>query len=144
LSAASGQRRQREHSGERADGVDRDVERGAVPALDEELVDLVRDRVEDAAGEGRGLVAERPQEQGAEQGVLARVRELPQEEVPGAEAGAEVRHGREGEDDRGPRDHREPEPERGGDRHRPMVGSGLQETEHGEGTRCESGTVPPL
>ena len=54
------------------------------------LVQLVGGRVGDPERERRPLAAERPQEQRAEHRELGGVRELPQDEIPRAEAGAEV------------------------------------------------------
>ena len=87
---------------------------------------------------------ERAQEQRAEHGELAGMGDLAEHEIPRSETGAEVGDGGEGEDDGGPEDDRRPEAQRSGDRHAAMVGSRSTHTEHGEGTRCKSGTVPPL
>ena len=76
------------------------------------LVQLVRDRVRDPGRERRPLVAERPQQEAAEDGELGRVGELPQHEIPRPEPGAEIGHGGEREDDGGPEDDRRPEAER--------------------------------
>ena len=111
---------------------------------DEELMHLVRDRVGDACGERSPLVPERAEQQRAEHGELAGVGNLAEHEIPRPETGAEVGNGGEGEDDSGPQNDRSPEAQRGGDRHPAMVGCRSTHTEHGEGTRCKSGTVPPL
>jgi hypothetical protein len=107
------------------------------------LVELVRDRVGDAEHECRQLAPERADEQQPEDRVLDRVRQLPEHEIPAAEARPEIWNGREREDHRRPEDDRKPEPERGRRRHE-CDGRLAPQTEHGEGTRCKSGTVPPL
>jgi hypothetical protein len=80
-----------------------------VPAADEVLVDLVRGGVGDAQHERERRAPDRPHQQQPEHGVLRRVRELPKEEVPVPEAGAEPGDRREREDQRRPRDDRKPE-----------------------------------
>ena len=125
-----------------ADRVDRDVERRAVTAGDERLVELVADRVERPERERQTGSSGRADEQRAEDGVLGRVRDLAQHEIPAAEPGSEVGHRREREDQRRPRDDGQPEARR--ETRTPSDDRLARNQEHGEGTRCESGTVPPL
>jgi hypothetical protein len=99
----------REHPEHDADRVDRHIQRRAVAAADEVLMDLVRGGIGDAEHERGRCVAERPHQQEPEHGVLRHVRELAQEEVPVPEAGAEPGDRREREDQRRPRDDRKPE-----------------------------------
>jgi hypothetical protein len=89
--------------------IDRDVHRRAVAVGDEVLVDLVRDAVGDAEQEGRGRTAHRADEQQPEDRVRNGVRELPEHQVPDAEAGAEPGDRGEREDERRPGDDRQPE-----------------------------------
>ncbi len=131
-------RRQRRIADRDADAVDQDVERRADPALDEVLVQLVGRRVRDAEPEGRQLVARSPQQQRAENRVLAGMRDLPQDEIPRAEPGAEVGHRREGEDHGGPEDDRRPQAQSGGRRHTSMIGS----RSHTRSTVREPGASP--
>ena len=109
---------------------------------DEVLVDLVGCCVEPADEDRKSGPGERALQESAENGVLAQVRELAQDEVPRAEACAETRHRGEREDDRRHEDDGRPEAE-SCCRHHPMIGSSLTR-ERGEGIRCKSGTVPPL
>ena len=133
-----------QHDAERhSDGVDQDVDRRADATLDEVLVQLVGDRVRDPERERRPLDADRPQQQRAEQRELRGVRQLPEDEIPGPEAGAEIGDGREGEDDGRPENDRRPQAQRDWKGHTTMVGSAPHK-ERSEGTRCKSGTVPPL
>ena len=127
-----------------ADRVDQDVVPGAVTPTDEMLVDLVARRVERPRRRSRrhGRASARSEKR-AEHGVLGQVRELAQDEIPGAEAGAEARDRREARRSGRPEDDRRPASGNGCCRHRPMIGSAVTR-ERGEGTRCESGTVPPL
>lgn len=74
----------------------------------EVLVQLVRGRIGDADSEGGELAPERAQEQRAENRVLGDVGQLPERDVPASEPGAEVGHGREGEDHRRPENDRQP------------------------------------
>jgi hypothetical protein len=76
---------------------------------DEVLVDLVRDAIGDAKREGRGRAAHGANEQQAEDRVRNDVRQLPEDQVPDAEAGAEPGDRRQHEDRRRPGDHRQPE-----------------------------------
>jgi hypothetical protein len=69
-------------------------------------VHLVRDRVGRPEQERRLIVSDRAGEEEAEHRELGRVRDLAEHEIPRAEAGAEVRDRREGEDQGRPRDHR--------------------------------------
>ena len=113
-----------------------------MPAADEVLVHLVARRIEDAGGE-RGQTRPRARrEQRAEDRVLRQVRALAQERVPGAEPGAQAgidenvkmtaAHTTTGS-------HSESAREAG---IAAMIGS--PPTARGKGTRCKSGTVPPL
>ncbi len=133
-----------EHDSDRdADGVDRDVDRRAVPTRHEDLVDLVADRVQDA-DQRTPLRSDRSRAARSAPRIaysvawasLRRTRSQPPSPVPrsGTDENAKMSaaHTSDGE----------PLPdERAG--HRPMIGSPAT-TERGEGTRCESGTVPPL
>jgi hypothetical protein len=92
-----------------------------VASLDKTLVNLVRHRVGDADRDGRDLTADRPEEQESEHGVLRHVGELPQDEVPPSEPGAEIRDRGEPEDQRGPQ--RDRQPAREGAPHASMIGS---------------------
>src|SRR5205823_13427284 len=84
------QRAAQRHDAEQdAEGVDRDVVEGAVPAADEGLMRLVARGVRDAEDERRQLASDRTQEQEAEDRVLRHVRALAQYEIPGPEPGAE-------------------------------------------------------
>ena len=138
-----------EDADERAERVDADVERCADAALDERLVDLVGDGVERGERDRQGRAAHRAVEERTENRVFREVGQLAQDGVhvpssverlgieekakitaaqtsdgqPRGEHGAAGRDGRSG--------------------HRGMVGSPAH-TERGEGTRCKSGTVPPL
>jgi hypothetical protein len=76
---------------------------------DEVLVDLVRDAVGDAEQDGRGWAAHGTNQQEAQDRVRNGVGELPEDQVPDAEAGAEPGDRGEREDDRRPGDHRQPE-----------------------------------
>ena len=89
------------------------------------------------------LTAERPQEQQPEDRVLGHVRAFPENRVPDPEAGPEARDRRDGEDQRRPREHGQP---RGGDSPQGHSGDGslAPQPANGKGTRCKSGTVPPL
>ena len=73
--------------------------------------------------ERRPLGPERAQQQRAEHRELGHVRQLAEDEIPRAEARAEVGNRREGEDDGRPENDRRPEAQRGGGRHGAMVGS---------------------
>ena len=110
---------------------------------DEALMQLVGTRIGDGEREREAIGAERAPEERREYRVLGHVSELPQHEIPRPEAGAEAGDRREDEDDARPDDDREPQAERGRPRHRPMIGS-APHTVPSEGTRCKSGTVPPL
>ena len=131
-----------EHADRDADRVDQHVVPGCMPAADEVLVELVSDGIEPAGEDRDGGTLDRPHQQGAEDRVLAQVRDLAQDQIPGAEAGRQARNRREREDHRRPENDRSPRPEASG-RHDPMIGSCVTR-ERGEGTRCNSGTVPPL
>ena len=111
-------------------------------ATDEVLVELVACRVE-TPGEDRELrPGEGPHEESAENGVFGQVRELAQDEVPMTEICPEAWDRRERKDHRRHENDRSPRPD-SCCRHRTMIGS-ADIRECGEGTRCESGTVPPL
>jgi hypothetical protein len=117
-----------EHGEREADceaaGVEGDVERRGMAALDEVLVQLVGRRVEDPERERRKHAAERPVEQGAENRVLGHVRALAQHLVPGAETARKRRDRGEREDDAGPENDRRPEAETASQGHRTaMIGS---------------------
>jgi hypothetical protein len=101
--------------------VEGDVERRGVPASHEVLVNLVRDRVDDAQHKRRRLAPDRTQGQGAEDRVLGQVRALAEDLVPHAEAGRERRDRGERKDHRRPRDNRPPKRE--STRHLAMIGS---------------------
>jgi hypothetical protein len=75
----------------------------------EVLVKLVRHRIGDADDEGGGLAPQRASEQETEDRVLGCVRQLAEDEIPDAEAGAQPGNRRQREDDRRPGDHRQPE-----------------------------------
>ena len=87
----------------------------------ERLVHLVGHGVGDADGHRRQLAAERSEEQRPEHGVLRGVGDLPQREIPAAEARAEIGDRGQPEDQTGPDDDRQP----GGDdaRHDAMLDS---------------------
>jgi hypothetical protein len=107
-----------------AAGVERDVERRRVPAVDEVLVQLVASRVEDAERERREHAAERAVEEGAEDRVLGHVRAFAQHLVPDAEAARERGNRGQPEDDAGPDGNRRPEAESPSQGHRAtMIGS---------------------
>jgi hypothetical protein len=117
-----------EHDEREADceaaGVEGDVERRRVAALDEVLVQLVGRRVEDPERERRQHTAERPVEQGAEDRVLGRVRALAQHLVPGAETARKRGNRGQREDHAGPENDRRPEAETASQGHRTaMIGS---------------------
>ncbi len=61
-----------------------------MPTRDEGLVHFVRDGVGGGNEKSRGRVANGAVEKRAQQRVLRRVRDLPQDQVPCAEAGAET------------------------------------------------------
>ena len=115
-----------------AGGVDEPVDGRAVPPRDEGLVELVRDGVGGGDEKRRGRVANGAVEKRAEQRVLRRVRDLPQDEVPRAEAGAEIRHGREREDDCGPENDRDPRADAGCGHAQSVV------PRRGDGPKCRS------
>jgi hypothetical protein len=105
-------------------GVEGDVERRRVAAMDEVLVQLVGRRVEDPEHERREHAAERPVEQGAEDRVLGHVRALAEQLVPGAETARKRRDRGEPEDHAGPEDDRRPEADSPSQCHRAtMIGS---------------------
>ena len=126
-----------------ADRVDRDVERGAHPARDERLVDLVADRVERAERErepgpcpSRGRAARRaPRTRPCARACAAR--------DPSRRARCRGRAPTRRRRSAPPRRATGSQRRTSGAAHRPMIGSPANQ-ERGEGTRCESGTVPPL
>jgi hypothetical protein len=77
----------------------------------ERLVDLVGDRVCRTEEHRERLALDRPHEQRPEHRVLGHVRELSQDEIPGAEARAEAGDRREREDQAGPQDDGQPQVE---------------------------------
>jgi hypothetical protein len=88
--------------------VDRDVQQRALSSRDEVLVDLVADGVRDPEAERQVDAPGCSEEQEPQHRELGRMRELPQREIPTAEAGAEIRDRGEDEDQARPRQHRGP------------------------------------
>lgn len=84
-------------------------------AGDERLVHLVSERIGGTEKEGPRSAANGTKEEPAEDRVLGEMSELPEREIPGAQARAEVRDGREGEDERAPQDDGPPRRETGRD-----------------------------
>ena len=91
-----------------SDGVEEDVERGAVTAPDEVLVQLVGRCVRHSGEEGEPAPVERTQQERTEDRELRHVGALAQDGVPASEPGTEAWDGRKRKDDRGPREHRQP------------------------------------
>lgn len=73
-------------------------------AGDERLVHFVGERIGGTEKKGPRSTANGTKEEPAEDRVLGEMGELPEREIPGAQARAEVRDGRESEDERGPQD----------------------------------------
>jgi hypothetical protein len=94
-----------------AGGVDQHVQRRPLATGDEVLVELVAHRVREAERKRSGLVLDGPLQQEPEHRELRRVRDLPQDEVPGSQAGPEVGNRGQAEDQRCPGDHGCPTPD---------------------------------
>jgi hypothetical protein len=111
-----------QHTGDRAERVDPDVERRSVTALDERLVHLVAHRVERCDRDGRSGPPSSVDRLGTDESAKITAAQT----TTGSQAPRRRRRvGTAGLDIGG------------------MVGS-PPHTERGEGTRCKSGTVPPL
>ena len=95
------------HPYEDADGIDQHVDRRTETAGDERLVDLVARGVGNSGGERDPSPPGRPEQQEPEHCVLGCVGQLPQREVL-LETRAEIGDRREDEDQRRPRDDRNP------------------------------------
>ena len=126
-----------------------DVVPGCMAAADEVLVELVGDRVEPAGEDRDGGPLDRAHEEGAEDRVLAQVRDLAQDQVPGAEArrtGSESTRTRRSPP---PRRRSEPTPgslwpTRSDDRLMPSQGSAVREPGAipGRSRRCKGSCSP--